>query len=110
MAQSKLTISFLTPTGLEAQLEITPGEREDSITLLKLADKKLAEAGCKSRPTLARGGYGGGGSGKAKPPIPEKCPVCETAILEKSGTNPQTGRVWKLHRCPKDETHFKQFG
>jgi hypothetical protein len=105
MAQAKLDLFFLTPGGFDGHLELTPGEGESAITLMSMADKKLAEMGCKPRPTPGR--FGGSG-GKAKEPLPASCPVCDGVLVAKDWTA-KDSKKFKIWRCQADDQHFKKF-
>lgn len=105
MKIKELHLAFQTPGGLDGSLVIELDAADRPSEIIKTLDAKLIEAGCKPKPQSRAGGF----VKKEKPPILENCPTCQKKIIEKAGVDKNTGRAWKLHRCPADDRHYKEF-
>lgn len=105
MRFKELQLTFQTPGGLDGMLTIELDAADRPSEIIKMLDAKLTEAGCKPKPQPRAGGF----VKREKPPIPENCPACQKKIIEKSGTDKNSGRAWKLYKCPANEEHYKQF-
>lgn len=111
MAQTKIDL-FFTLSGLDAHLELIPEEGEDTLTLLEETARALVAKGAAPRPQSAgRGAWSTGKPQQPKQLVPgQKCPNCGGPITEKTGSNKDTGKPWRLWLCAdRGDTCFKKF-